>query len=356
MPFVRTVTGDVNPTEIGRTSMHEHIFIDARVWFQEPATVPSVGPLDPDTPVGPDVLWALRRSPVILRDNLVIEDEELAVEELQYFKDAGGDCIVDVTSIGLSPNPAGLRRVAQRTGLHIVAGTSFYVEPAHPPYVQKKSVEELADQIAQAVTTGIEGSDVRAGIIGEIGTTSVSPAEEKVLRASAQAHHATGAAITIHTQPGYNAGERVIQILTSEGVKPERIALGHMDESLIDSSTFAPNLAYLDYHRRCLDLGVYVQYDTFGTEWYWDNWNMREPRDADRIAALATLIKEGWEDKLLLAEDVWVKQCLRHYGGWGYDFLVRIVPVMLRQAGVSDETIDKLLIQNPRKVLTFDAV
>ena len=74
-----------------------------------------------------------------------------------------------------------LRRVAQRTGLHIVAGTSFYVEPAHPPYVQEKSVQELGDLIAQAVTTGIEGSEVRAGIIGEVGTTSVSPAAAKPL-------------------------------------------------------------------------------------------------------------------------------------------------------------------------------
>jgi phosphotriesterase-related protein len=129
-----------------------------------------------------------------------------------------------------------------------------------------------------------------------------------------------------------------------------------MDESLIDSSTFEPNLGFLDYHRRCLELGVYVQYDTFGTEWYWDNWNIREPRDSERVAALATLIKEGWEDHLLIAEDVFVKQCLRHYGGWGYDFLVRVVPVMLRQAGVSDEAIDKLLIHNPRRVLTFDQV
>jgi phosphotriesterase-related protein len=352
--FVRTVTGDVDPVEIGITSMHEHIFIDARVWFQEAREASTSGWVDPDAPVNMAVLGALAQDPTILRDNLVLDDEDAAVDELEYYKRAGGDCIVEVTSTGLHPNPEGLRRVSERTGLHIVAGCGFYVEQAHPDYIMTSSVEELGRMIASAVDDGVAGTTVKAGIIGEIGTSSVTPQEEKVLHAAAVAQLATGAAISIHTQRGCREGEKVVQTLLRDGVKPERIILGHMDDGLIDSSVSTPNLAHLDYHRRCLQTGVYVQYDTFGMEWTWPGSGVRKPRDTDRAAALATLIDEGYGDQLLVALDIWVKQCLRRYGGWGYDHLVRVVPTLMRAAGIADANIDKLLVQNPRRVLTIE--
>jgi phosphotriesterase-related protein len=353
MPYVRTVTGDVDPSTIGITSMHEHIFIDARVWFEEAQVHSTSGWIDPDTPVDASVLWALAQNPMILRDNLVLDDEDLAVDELTYYEQGGGSCIVDVTSIGLAPNPAGLKRVAERTGLHIVAGCGFYVEQSHPASVVTASAEDLGRMIVSALTQGIEETDIRAGIIGEIGTSLLSPGEEKVLHAAAQAQLTTGAAISIHTQRGFREGERIIRMLVEDGVQPERIILGHMDDALIDTSVSAPNLAHLDYHRRCLQMGVYVQYDTFGMEWTFLDSGIRKPRDTDRAAALATLIAEGYGDQLLVGLDVWVKQCLRRYGGWGYDHLVRVVPRLLRAAGLTDVDIDRLLIHNPRRALTF---
>jgi phosphotriesterase-related protein len=353
MAFVRTVTGDVDPGAIGITSMHEHIFIDARVWFQEARPDSPSGWIDPDAPVDIAVLGALAQDPMMLRDNLVLDDEDLAVEELTLFKNAGGSCIVELTSTGLHPNPAGLRRVAERARVHIVAGSGFYVEQSHPDYVATASTEELARMIAAEVEEGIAGTEVKAGIIGEIGTSSVTPQEEKVLHAAALAQQRTGAAISIHTQRGFRAGETIARILLGDGVRPERIILGHMDDALIDSATFAPNLAYLDYHRRCLELGVFVQYDTFGMEWTWLSSGVRKPRDTDRAAALATLIGEGYGDQLLVALDVWTKQCLRRYGGWGYDHLVRVVPAVLRGAGIAEADVDRLLVHNPRRALTI---
>lgn len=352
MPFVRTVTGDVDPSAIGITSMHEHILIDARTNYEDPTNVPTIGPLDPAAPVSIELLAALRRDPRVLKDNLVLDDEELAVKELMEFKSGGGDCVVDVTNVGLHPQPAGLRRIATRTGLHIVAGCGFYVERSHPAYVETESIDELASRIALSIHRGINETDVQAGIIGEIGTSTLTPQEHKVLRACAMAHMMTGAAISIHSSSFCRVGEKIVKLLTTEGVPPNRIIMGHMDENMIDISA-PPNLAYLDYHRRVLDLGAWVQYDTFGSEWYWDGVGDREPSDSERSAGLAALVADGYGDQLLVAQDVFVKTCLKRYGGAGYGHLVTAVPDMLGKAGIPDDAITRILIDNPRRALAI---
>ena len=156
------------------------------------------------------------------------------------------------------------------------------------------SVSELAARMIRDVTEGIGDTGIRAGIIGEIGTCTFTDREQKVLRACAAAHRATGAAISLHTHVGCPTGERSVQLLTEEGVAANRIIVGHMDENLV---SFQPGLAHLDYHRRVADMGVYIQYDTFGAEWYYDQ--NREPMDAERASAVATLINEGHLDQIL---------------------------------------------------------
>jgi phosphotriesterase-related protein len=358
MPIVRTVTGDVDTPEIGRTSMHDHLLYDFdQAWFVDPQTVPTIRSVDPNSKVGLGLLGAIYRNPNILHDNLCLDDEDLAAEELEYFREEGGDCIVEVTNVGIHPNPEGLLRVAERTGLHIVAGSGFYIEASHPGYVATESEEQLAARIINDLTVGVDGTEVKAGIIGEIGTSTVTPQEAKVLRACAQAQLATGAAISLHTEYECREGEQIVKLLGDQGVQPERVIVGHMDENLV-AFTPAPTLAYLDYHRQVLDLGAWVQYDTFGSEWYMDdaeNTGLCEPRDTERVAGLATLISEGYTDQLLVGEDIWTKHALKRYGGWGYDHILRVVPSMLRRVGVSDDAIEQILIHNPRRALAMSA-
>jgi len=202
------------------------------------------------------------------------------------------------------------------------------------------------------ITDGIGDSGMRAGIIGEIGTMSVTPTEERILRASAHAQLATGAAISLHTHPNFRHGERIVGILTGEGVPVDRIIVGHMDENLVG---FGPGLAHMDYHRRLADLGVWLQYDTFGAECYYDSTGLREPLDAERASAVAIIAARGHLGQLLLGMDVWLKQSLKRYGGLGYDHLLTAVPVMLRQAGLSDADIQTMLVDNPRQALPLAA-
>jgi phosphotriesterase-related protein len=200
-----------------------------------------------------------------------------------------------------------------------------------------------------AICDGTEDG-VRAGIIGEVGTSTLTEQETKVLRASALASLRTGAAITLHTEYGCREGVRIAQILLSEGVAPDRIILGHMDENLVEYDP-QPRLAHLDYHKRVADLGVWVQYDTFGSEWYYDSDGISEPRDTDRVAGLMELIEAGYIDQLLVGQDVWLKQNLRSYGGNGYDHVVRTLPFMLKKAGASGNDVRRIMEENPRRAL-----
>ena len=351
MAVARTVLGDIESDKLGPTSMHEHILSTFEVWLEDLESSPSVrGPLDGEAPVSLEVVGILRRNPFLIRDNLLLDDVDLAIEEVARFKEAGGSCLVDVSSIGIRTDLAGVRRVAEETGVHIIQGTSFYLEGCHPPYVAVSSIDELAAMIVREIEEEIEDTGFRAGIIGEVGTMSVSEAEVKILRASARAQLATGAAISLHMHPGFRHGEEIIGILLEEGVAPGRIIAGHMDENLVE---FGPGLAHMDYHRRIADTGVWLQYDTFGAEGYYDSSGGREPLDAERASAVATMIDQGHLDRLLLGMDVWLKQSLKKYGGFGYDHLLTAVPVMLRRSGVPDEAITQMLVGNPRRALVL---
>src|SRR5215469_1656574 len=225
MTIVRTVTGDVEAGQLGPTTMHEHIFGDFTVWQEDPKQTASLArvAVDASARVEMSILGVIHRNPVVIRDNLRIgDDEALALTEVRKFADAGGDCLVEVTCCGdvaadgvtnMGRNAAGLRRIAEQTGLKIVAGTGFYLEGTHPDYVRTDSVEALAARMIRDLSEGIGGTGIRAGIIGEIGTSTVTKREQKVLRACARAHRATGAAISLHTHVGCPTGEHSVQLL-----------------------------------------------------------------------------------------------------------------------------------------------
>ena len=127
------------------------------------------------------------------------DDEDLIATELMYYREVGGKTVVEVSSIGLGRNPQGLRRISEKTGLNIVMGSAWYREKVYPAYVNERSTNELADQIYQDLTVGADGSDIRAGVIGEIGTERyhITPAQERAFRAASRAQRRTGVSIGI---------------------------------------------------------------------------------------------------------------------------------------------------------------
>ena len=340
---IQTILGPIAPKELGSTLMHEHIFVDAIPgWWLEPATPKDIHMAE--RPVTMDVLGYLRHNPLKIKDNLQLDDAELAIKEIGLFKKAGGCALVEVSLIGMGDRRMGdLINVARQTGVHIIVGSGFYMQRSVPePYLDWTEAQ-LADHIIKEITLGIEGSDSRAGIIGEVGTSSpIAPFEERSLVASARAQRETGACITVHIAPEGAEGLRVLQILKDAGADLSRVILDHMDEH--------PDL---DYHRAIMDQGAVVEYDTFGAEWYYASLSYSEPRDMDRINNLVVLLEEGFADQIVLSHDVWLKFCLVHYGGMGYAHLLENIVPMMQTAGITDEQIQLMLVENPQRLMAF---
>ncbi len=351
---IMTVLGPIAPEQLGVTISHEHLLVDISAWFVEPDNPAARTELD--RPIDMSMLSDLRRRPMsVTRDNLVLDDPDLALAELEHFASAGGNSVVEVSCYGLARDPEGLRELARASGLNIVMSTGFYVENAHPDWVADRSVDELADLMASEVTHGVENSSIRAGLIGEIGLTGIpkgagrkkvgpmTAEEEKTLRAAGRASVQTGLTVTVHLDPFEpRAAIPALDVLAQEGVAPERIILDHMDQ-----------VHDLDYHLAAADRGVYVEYDSLGREHYTDEWGygFHWGHDSWRVEFAKELIERGHGDQLLFSQDVCMKTDLRAYGGPGYGHVLNnIVPTLL-ELGVGRADIDRILIDNPARAL-----
>lgn len=337
-----TVLGPISPERLGIALPHEHILIDLTCWWMDPpeASKKAVA----WAPVSLETLGALRRDPFISRDNLVLLDPELALKEVSRFKWAGGGTITDVTNVGIGRDPWTLKRIALATGLNIIMGSGYYIGPSHPPEMERKSVEEIAEEIVRDITVGVGDTGIRAGLIGEIGTSDpITPNEEKSLRGAARAQRRTGTPLTIHPYPWAKEGLRILDILAEEGADLHRVIMSHMNPTLYD----------LDYHRAIARRGAYLEYDLMGMEFYGDSLGLSTPRDIESVAALKRLIDEGYLEKLLISQDICMKMQLTAYGGWGYAHILEHVLPMLRKDGVTQEQIHTLTVENPRRALTF---
>lgn len=212
---VMTVNGSIAPDKLGITDVHEHIYLDiVKTWIYEKSEHEYKRALL-DKPVTMDILGILRRDPTICRDNLRQDDHNLALREVTEFKNAGGQTIVDVTNKHMGRNPEGLRMISQKTGINMISATGFYVEAALPDFVKRKTIDELAAEMIEELTHGMDGTEIKAGIIGEIGTSvKVTPNETKILNASSKAQLATGVPIYVHTErpgKGRNAHTRYLR-------------------------------------------------------------------------------------------------------------------------------------------------
>ena len=256
-------------------------------------------------------------------------------ETVKEFKDLyahGVRRIVDVTNDGMGRNVDYVLNVEKETGIRIVQSTGFYKEPFLPDRVYTQSVQELADWMIGEVRNGIKGG-IKAGMIGEIGTSknTMTPTEKKVFDAATIAAKETGMPIYTHTTLGTYAPEQAAYF-KAEGLPLDRIVLGHIDLS-----------GDLDYIRRVLDTGICIGFDTVGKNNYFP--------DAKRVEYLMALEKEGYMDQIVLSEDLTRKSHLKHKGGIGYCYLFETFLPMLKEAGFRQESLDKLLIHNPARIL-----
>jgi phosphotriesterase-related protein len=349
---VMTVTGPIPADRLGQTLMHEHLFIDFTVPDDEPERWRIAGRTPPsgrealqlyEAPLTMNILTAVLYG-AANRDNWRLDDEKTAIAEVADFKRHGGGTIVDVSSIGLKRNPAGLRRVSQATGVNVVMGTSWYTQAWYSKDLERRTIEELTDEIVRDITIGVDGTNVRSGIIGEVGTSGTpdAPIESRIIRASGRASRMTGAAITLHTLGFFKKHAAVLDMLEAEGADLSRVILGHSDFLAGDTAYLIP----------LLQRGATVQFDLLGKPAVLTRTRAADPEVAKTIIEL---IQAGYTDRILLSHDICTKTSLKSYGGTGYAFVLeRFVPYLRRQ-GVTDAQIAAMLVDNPRRLLTFVA-
>jgi len=303
MRYVQTVLGEVAPTDLGFVLPHEHVFHDIYE--------------------------------ITMSSHMILSDPIVARQELSIFKDKGGTTIVDQTVHGLNPNPELLREVAADIGIHVIAGTGFYWERFHPPWLADMTDADIVRLLVSDLTKGFAGTDIKAGVIGEIGThhRAISPAEERVIRACAQAQKEVGVPISTHalfTRIGMDQA----QAFERAGADLDKLVIGHVDTT--------PDV---DYHEELLQLGVWIAYDSIG--------QLDKQSDERRADAIVELIARGYRDRVLLSTDIGKRGALRAYGGHGYDHTITNFLPLLEERGVSQEDIFHLTQTNPQRLYTF---
>jgi phosphotriesterase-related protein len=267
-------------------------------------------------------------------------DLEVSVNELKAAHQQGVGCIVDATT-GRRNDAAleRLRTLATRSGMTIIAGGGYFedldnLQTKYPPQVATMSEAELVEEFVK------DAAAQRWGAFGEIGTsTTMRDDERKVLRAIAKAHKRTGLAIFTHTPHDScpSCALEQLEIMQSEGVDPQKLCIGHLSEILND-----PNA---ELHKRIAKSGVFIGFDTVG------HFLPHSPdqTDAMRVKMVVSMIEAGYEDQLMLSSDLGRTQDFKANWGSGYSTVVAVFVPKLRYAGVKEATIQKILVDNPRR-------
>lgn len=347
---VQTVLGIIDAEDLGVTLPHEHLLIDMSVWFKEPDA--SSEKLLAYQPVSLENLGWIRYRPFSNLDNVRLLDQEVAISEALRYKRAGGNSLVDVTSIGLGRDPVALARISRATGLNIIMGCGYYVEEVLSPGMNMTE-EMLAEQIVRDITVGVDNTGLRAGIIGEIGTSwPLQESEKRVLRAAAQAQKETGAPLCIHPGNSPDVPFVIIDLLDNAGADISRVVMSHTERTIFDRDTLV----------KLAETGCYIAFDEFSFEgWYPRRMVLSEtnptkqdiPNDAGRIKWIMTLIEEGFLNQILISHDHCMKYRLWRYGGPGYAHILENVVPLMREKGISEEAVHALLVENPKRILQF---
>src|SRR4030095_8680563 len=340
----QTVLGPIAGEAMGITLPHEHLLIDFEVMFRQPANGAERGLAR--QPVSLANLGWVRHNFSSNLDNLQLLDERVARDEALLFKHAGGQTFVDPTNRGLARDPVALARIARATVLNIIMGSGYYVAAAHPADMDRRAADDIARELVTDLTVGVEGTGVRAGFIGEIGTTWPGTDNEKrVVRAAVAAQRETGAALMIHPGRHERLPLEIVSFIRKEGADLGRTIMCHIERTIVDPAGRLELAAS----------GVYLEYDLFGleTSYYPYNPAFDMPNDGERMRQLLFLIERGHVSQLLMSHDIAYKHCLTKWGGFGYHhLLVNVIP-RLRAKGADDKTIQTLLVDNPRRAFVF---
>ena len=308
MKSIMTVLGPVRAEELGFCQMHEHVFV-----------LPT-----PNSAKNPA---------------LEISNEALSLEELIAYRNAGGSAILDAQPLGAGRDIAALKRLSKNSGVHIIATTGYHLPGFYGEdhWIHTESSDMLAErflkELQEGVDCGEDGIIFPGAVKSAIGGEGPAGRLEVCLRAAARAAAKADVPLIMHTEKGIGAVEAV-RICGEEGLKPERIAVCHVDRQTDD---FAP-------HEEIAATGVYMEYDTIARYKYHD--------DESERALIRRMVDKGYGDKLLIALDTTAAR-LKSYGdptAPGLDFILEKFLPALSVEGTDGETIENITVKNPVRI------
>lgn len=301
--YVQTVLGKIPSDQLGVCACHEHLYVD---------------------------LSRIKKD-----EDTRLQDLELVIDDLQLFKMLGGQSIIEVTNDGMGRDVTKLQEISRRLDLHIVASTGCYKDPFIPDGKLMWNREQLAEWMLSEIEEGIEGTGIKPGVIGEIGSSlnEFKPIEIEMFHGAIEAAKQSGLPLSTHTTLGTCALQQV-EMFQKENLLLDQIIIGHQDLNTSDEIVL-----------EVLASGAFVALDTIGKT------NYRS--DEDRIASLIAFIEKGYEDQILLSSDLTRKSHLSAFGGQGYDVVLRTFIPALRREGITEDVINKLLVKNPQKAFSI---
>jgi len=319
MAMVNTVLGPVSAGDLGATLMHEHLVLGHPGWECDALAAPY--------------------------DRHAIAD--VCGEALEKAKAYGLKTMVEASPIDLNRDVELARIVSERTGVNVIVATGMYTEAmgnsAHFRFraAMADTTAEMCETFVKEITQGIGDSGIKPGVIKvATGRGEISSYEERVLRAAARAQNETGVPIITHTEGG-TMGPEQADILISEGADPRRIVIGHIGGN-----------ANLQYHTSVLDKGVYIAFDRLGIDIMFP--------DTLRKACIIGLVGIGYADRIMLSHDYspyWLGRSSEMpeiakalMANWSYSHVFKDIVPALREAGVSDQKIDSMMVDNPRRL------
>jgi len=311
---VQTVLGPVDAGDLGRTLMHEHVFV-----------------LTADVQQNYPEEWGDE-------DSRVAD----AVRRLRELPGHGIDTIVDVTVIGQGRNVARVKRIAQQVPeLNIVVATGCYTFDEVPMYFWRRPPAVMTELFVRDITEGIGDTGAKAGMLKcAVDEKGLTAGVEQVLRCVAQAHVRTDTPVTIHTHSASKHGPAILEILKEEGANLDRVVLGHSGDAVNDPG----------YLQAMAEAGLTLGMDRFGIDHF--------ATFEDRSALVVELCRRGLADHMVLSHDTccyidwFAPGSLDNLKQWHYLHVSQDVLPYLRDHGVPEDQIETMLIRNPARILS----
>ncbi|MEF2071208.1 phosphotriesterase family protein [Consotaella aegiceratis] len=322
MPFIRTLTGDIAPEDLGVTYAHDHLYCIPPLWKEKGQT------------------------------DFLIDDIEASIKDVELFTAAGGQAVYDATAIDYGRCPRELETISRRTGIKIIATAGFNKAIMWPgqmagtggtfdQWIAGHSRAEIRQHVVNELTVGLDGTDLKGGV-AKFGTgyNTISESEDKVMRAVLDAHKETGSPLHSHTELGTLILEQ-LAIVKEEGVDPTRLTIAHVDRN--------PDHWV---HLKAAETGVFVSFDGIS--------RIKYHPESVLIDCILNLVRHGHQDQILVGGDIARRTMYRNYGkgglGLGY-ILESWKPRFVEQAndaGFDGEAlVHAFFVANPQRAFIF---